>query len=176
MGCHTWFSVPLITDKKTIIKKAVEEINSVDSNGDRYYPLDYVKIMDFAIENDLMDFIGEYAAAGNKYYNGKVYIGIEEYSLLQYNKKNGTNFDCKYDLDEKERELLESYSDEPRISGYPQRVITSYQEMKNFIESGFTDSKGVKHNFYYEKSRYPKFMKGIKTFFNKHSNGIITFG
>ena len=94
-----------------------------------------------------------------------------------YNKKHNLNFTQFSDVIDAIFYLyIESYSDEPRIGGYPGNIIKSYDEMVEFIKTGYTNSEGEKFEFYYEKERYPKFMEGIQQFFTKHPDGIITFG
>jgi len=112
-----------------------------------------------------------------------VYIGVEDWSLMQYNKKHGTKHKSKYDKAVYNKIKLEVYSDEPRIGGYPTTVIRSYKEMLAFMRTGYTDRyksggkwKEKHYDFYYDKKRRSTFMKGIKTFFERHPDGIITFG
>jgi hypothetical protein len=71
---------------------------------------------------------------------------------------------------------LETYSNEPRINGYPDRVVTSNEDMIDFMSTGFVDEESVHHKFYYDENRKDYFMKGIDSFFKKHAKGIITFG
>ena len=183
MGCHTWFSVPAIKGKDEIIKLAQKNL---DSYG--YLHESSRKMYQHAIWEELISPCLELASAG-RYSPGDenewiLYQGVEEWSLDQYNAKNETSHNkwdkvetndgsVKYIRDTIE---LESYSDEPRISGYPEKIIRSYQEMLDFMETGFIDEKGKHHVFSYEESRYPVFMEGIKRFFDRHSEGIITFG
>jgi len=73
-------------------------------------------------------------------------------------------------------ESVSEISDEPRIGGYPDKVIHSEKEMLEFMGTGFTNDEGKHFDFYYDADRYDIFMKGIQTFFQKHPDGIITFG
>lgn len=66
---------------------------------------------------------------------------------------------------------------QPRITGYPDRIIHSYEEMVDFINTGFIDEDGIKHEFYFWDSKKvdTKVMKGIKLFFETYPEGIIYF-
>ncbi len=64
----------------------------------------------------------------------------------------------------------------PRISGYPDKVIHSYEEMVMFMNTGFVDEEGKQHDFYWQPERYDFIMAGINRFFTNHPDGIITFG
>lgn len=172
MGCHTWFSVPLKTNKKEIIEKAQFMLDNEYS----WMHESTKQMYQYAIDNELSEPCCELAYPENKSIDWKIYVDISDYSLMEYNKKNNTNFQSKYDLDEETRNSLESYSDEPRIGGYPDKIIHSYQEMLDFMEEGFINNEGEKYEFYYDENRYPIFIEGIKNFFEKHPDGIITFG
>lgn len=143
MGCHTWFKVPQVTDPEEIKKYAFQHINKCGEDGTPYFNSDQKKVMVFAINNSLSGFYGEYAAAefyGGSFINGIIYLDVEEWSLQnEYNPKNNTNYICKYDLSDTERLTLESYWDSPRIGGYPERLVTSYEDMKDFMRMGYTD-------------------------------------
>jgi hypothetical protein len=47
----------------------------------------------------------------------------------------------------------ENDSDEPRIGGYPDNIITSENEMLEFIKTGYTDEDGKHYKFYFEPGR-----------------------
>ena len=141
------------------------------------------KMYEYAIKEQLVDPCCGLAYPEYRNIGWTVYIGVEDWSLMQYNKKHRTNYKDKFDKRVYGKIKLESYSDEPRIGGYPPNVIRSYREMVRFMKTGYTETERVhgrlktKHyDFYYNKKRKPVFMKGIKTFFEKHPDGIITFG
>jgi len=171
MGCHTWFSVPYKTDKKEIIEMAQKSLDEWKecSDSDR-------QMYQYAIDMELVNPVCNLASGGNKNIGWKLYKDVQDWDLDNYNIDHGTNYDSRYHPDVYDKIDLESYSDEPRIGGYPDKVITSYQEMLDFMKTGFVDEEGIHHNFYYDEGRYPTFMKGIQEFFIKHPDGIITFG
>ena len=178
MGCHTWFNVPYITDKKEIIKMAQETV-------DRYVEKKWIgdgsrQMYQYAIDNELQEPVCELATSGEyshyKEIEWTLYLDVQDADMYRYNKEHGTTYESKYDMPEEIRDALEGYSDEPRIGGYPDTIIKSYVEMLKFMETGYTDSDNEHHVFRYEEDRYPMFMEGIKTFFTKHPQGIITFG
>ena len=70
----------------------------------------------------------------------------------------------------------ENGTDEPRIGGYPENVITSEDEMLEFIKTGFTREDGKHFGFHIEEERRDRIFRHIKDFFKKHPDGIITFG
>ena len=70
----------------------------------------------------------------------------------------------------------ENGTDEPRIGGYPENVITSEDEMLEFIKTGFTREDGKHFDFHIEEERRDRIFRHIKDFFKKHPDGIITFG
>lgn len=171
MGCHTWFSVPYETDKEKIIKFAQLWLdNSIwVSDGHR-------KMYQYAIDNKLEEPICEIAAIENdcRSENWILYKGISDYSLEKYNKENNTEIQ-KYTKEASELNL-ESYSDEPRIGGYPDNIIHSYDEMVEFMKTGFINDEGKQFDFYYDKDRIQHILIEIKQFFINHPQGIITFG
>lgn len=172
MGCHTWFSVPYISDKEEIKKIAEKYINT-----EKWITESYRKMYQYAIDNDLEDPICELVAgATDTTHHGTwcLYKDVKHYSVEKYNKENGTEIG-RHDYKDLPVEI-ETYSDEPRIGGYPDKVIKSYDEMVEFMKEGFTDEEGRHFDFYYDKDRIEKVMQGIKTFFEKHSDGVITFG
>jgi hypothetical protein len=170
MGCHTWFSVPLEKNKDSIIKEAQKNLDTFSLSDDNK------KMYQYAIDNELMDVCCDLGYPEYSFYDCIIYQDIREYSLKEYNRENGTTYDSEYHDDVFNKIELESYSNEPRISGYPERVIRSYDDMVDFMSTGFDDDKGNHHNFYYDEDRKETFMEGIKIFFEKHSEGIITFG
>ena len=76
-------------------------------------------------------------------------------------------------------ERIEEIGDEPRIGGYPDRVVRSYEDMEDFMSTGFDGEhcgKPYHFDFYYDQERKEQIMEGIKNFFKKHPEGIICFG
>lgn len=173
MGCHTWFSVPYKTDKNEIIKLAQEWLDKAEhiSSGHK-------QMYQWAIDNEIEEPVCElasYETDCNREFEWTLYKDVKDYSVEMYNLKNGTSIDI-YDYDACEEAKIENYSDEPRIGGYPERVIHSYDEMVDFMKTGFIDEEGRQRDFYYDENRKESFMGGIKTFFERHPKGIITFG
>lgn len=216
MGTHTWFAVPYKTDKKEIIQMAQDFLNST-----KYYTESEKQMYQYAIDKELTDPICSLVSGVvdcNHIDTDKwiLYLDITDWSLLQYNKEHGTNFDkytgsllsneevsqlnielglirenrtfeeysenlryaeiCKELYDNHIINKLESYSDEPRISGDPDRIIRSYEDMLDFMKTGYDREDGKHFDFYYDEERYPLFMVGIEIFFEKHPDGIIHFG
>jgi hypothetical protein len=175
MGCHTWFSVPFKTDKEEIIKLAQDYLNSVTHYGD-----DYKKMYQLAIDHGLQGPILELAADGSDSNvrdpdNWILYKDIVDNSIEEHHKKTGVLID-RYDYEAQKKEGLENYSNEPRIGGYPDRIVRSYDDMVDFMKTGHTLSDGTHCDFNCDADRLDKVMEGIKQFFFKHPDGIITFG
>jgi hypothetical protein len=176
MGCHTWFKVPLVSDKELIIKKAQEYLNSTESI---WMTPSTRQMYESAVTNELCTPCTDLAYPGSFAIDWIIYIDIQDWSLLEWNKNHSTSYESPFDKLPNGEALsyhLECYSDEPRIGGYPDNIISSYKEMLEFMETGWTDEKGKHYDFYYAEERYDQFMAGIKTFFEKHPLGIITFG
>jgi hypothetical protein len=173
MGCHTWFSVPLTTDRKKILWIAQKSVDEMD-----VHPT--TKMMyQYAIDSELVDPVCNLAASysnSGTWEDWIIYQGVLDYSLSQYNKEHNTKYDRWKDYEIVYSLNLESYSDEPRIGGYPNRVIHSYDDMVKFMSTGHDDEDGDHYDFYFEEDRIENVMEGIKTFFEKHPYGIITFG
>lgn len=173
MGCHTWFSVPYKTDKKEIIELAQNWLNKTD-----YISIGHRKMYQWAIDNEVKEPICELASFQtdcNIQLDWTLYKDIYDYSLEKYNKKNKVNIK-KYSEEANKLTEIESYSDEPRIGGYPDKIIHSYDEMIDFMKTGYTNEEGTHHDFYIDDNRKEMVMNGIKQFFINHPNGIITFG
>lgn len=175
MGCHTWFYVPVLTKKEDIIKEAQK---ALDEN--KWLHPTEKQMYQYAIDNELNVPIKQLLSD----YDDKdidewiMYQDVTEWSLNKYNKEQETNIE-RYDTEYHkliQTNIIECYSDEPRIGGYPETIIKSYQEMLDFMKTGYTNDEGKHYDFYYEEGRYPNFIEGIKTFFEKHPDGIITFG
>jgi len=176
MGCHTWFSVPYKTDKNEIIELAKQYLVK------NYQTDDFQKMYEYAIIEELQDVVCQFASDEcdcGHYENWILYKDVYDYSLELYNKDHDTSY-SKYDNFFRENDVLESYSDEPRIGGYPERIIRSYDEMVEFIKTGHDEyernGEVIHCDFYIDENRIEKVMNGIKEFFIKHPDGIITFG
>lgn len=168
MGCHTWFSVPFLKGKENIIKLAQKKLNE-----NPYISESYKKMYQYAIDEELEDPVLELVSEGHSE-PWILYKDISEYSLAEYNRANNTNIE-KYSP-EYNRIKIESYSNEPRISGYPNNVIRSYEDMISFMETGFIDDENKHHVFRLDEDRKEYVMNSIKRFFSNHPEGIITFG
>lgn len=176
MGCHTWFHIPVITDKEEIIRLAQKSLDTWKdlSESNR-------KMYQYAIDSQLVDPVCELAAneIGGSQRDSEewiIYKDPKDVFRELYNKENGTNYENHWNLPDDVQNKMETYSDEPRISGYPDTIIRSYDELIEFMKVGFTDDEGKHHKFRYDQERYETFMSGIKEFFTKHPKGIITFG
>lgn len=175
MGCHTWFSVPYKTDKNEIIKIAQDWLNNSDA---RFVTDGHRKMYQYAIDNELKEPILELAGIAtdcNSFNEWILYKGIKDYSIEKYKEQHNIDID-PYDYEAMEQAGIENYSSEPRIGGYPDKIIKSYKEMVDFVKTGFTDEDGKHYDFRYDEDRKETFMKGIKQFFTNHPQGIITFG
>ena len=183
MGCHTWYSVPVVTTKEEILKIAQEQVNEWAkepwfSESDRKW---YQYAIDAELIGPVCDMCTEYKTEES----GKwiLYMDITDFSLLQYNKANGTSYKSEHDVPEEEDEFLERYPDNPRIGGYPDNIIRNFAEFMEFYTKGFVDKEGEQHNFYWnikqqkgEEDQRAKILKEIEQFFEKYPQGIITFG
>ena len=174
MGCHIWFSVPYTTDKSEILKLAQQSIDN-----DKYFSDSEKEMYQYAIDKELKDPVCNLVMCfvdAREYHDWIIYADVTKYSLIEYNKEHGTNYASIYEPDVYGKIGLESYSDEPRIGGYPDNVIHSYDEMIEFMKTGFDKEDGKHYDFNYDETRIEKVMDGIKSFFIKHPDGIITFG
>lgn len=173
MGCHTWFSVPYKTDKKEIIELAQKWLDKTD-----YISPGHRKMYQWVIDNEIEEPICELASFEtdcNRQSDWTLYKDIYDYTLEKYNRENKVNIQ-KYSEEAIKLTDIESYSDEPRIGGYPNKVIHSYDEMIDFMKVGYTNEEGEHYEFYIDENRKKMVMNGIKQFFINHPNGIITFG
>lgn len=185
MGCHTWYKVPVIKGEEKILEMAQTNLNKWD------YDDSTRKMYQYAIDNKLIMPVKDLAAQELSLFVGDnrwcLYEEVSDWSLKEYNDKNNKNvsrYSKEWDKLVKDN-IIEAYSDEPRIAGYPNATIKSYDEMVKAMETGLM---GTKYNseikdyekqifhFQYEENRKDEFMKGIKTFFELHPDGIIQFG
>lgn len=176
MGCHTWFKVKRSNDQILSIAQQALNINAkyMDANSIEFWQSQ----IDTNCTDQLFEFIEDYTDYYVYEIDGMqcIFEHIDDYAIRIYNEKFSTNV-RKYDsFWSNNRSMFEDYSDEPRIGGYPERIIRSYDDMLDFMKTGYIDSRDQHYMFRYDESRYPKFMAGIKQFFINHPDGIITFG
>jgi hypothetical protein len=178
MGCHTWFKIPILTDRTEVIKEAQAFLDSDDASS---MSSGHIQMYQWAIDNEICEVCCELASIrigchGNEEGEWVLYQDIRDYSVVKYNKENGTSY-SKYDpFFDSNPDIIEMYSDEPRIGGYPPNTIRSYDEMCNFMETGYTNEEGKHYAFSYDAERIENVMAGIRIFFEKHPDGIIIFG
>jgi len=174
MGCHIWFSVPYKTDKDEIAEIAQSYLNETE-----YLSESNKEMYQYAIDCRLIDPVCELAINAlhcSRHDEWVIYKDAIEYNIEKYNEEHRTSIH-RYDSDAIYKAGIETYSDEPRIGGYPENIIRSYEEMMEFMSTGFDSDDGdVHYDFYYEEDRFDFIQKNIKKFFDTHPNGIITFG
>lgn len=178
MGCHTRYLVPVVHGIEPIKQLARHNLNS----GRWYVSPSHRQMFEYAIDNDLEEPILEVAC--KHYDDGYTWSGTEgewilykeanKVTLEEYNRVHGTHY--SWHSPAVENLGLEHYGDEPRIGGYPERVVRSYEDMVDFMTTGFTKENGDHCNFYYPPERYDHIMAMIRRFFNNYHNGIIVFG
>ena len=187
MGCHTWFYVPYENNKELTIQKAQEWLNSKEAD---YIDDDHRKMYQYAINAQLCNVCCKLAylyPLSCINIGWQIYIKIDQHVLNKYNEEHNTNYESLYStIEDKDLyELLSSelYGDCPRIGGYPENIIKSYDEMVEFINTGYTDEDGEHYDFYHadevlieDKEALDRVLKVIKEFFTKHPQGVITFG
>jgi hypothetical protein len=66
--------------------------------------------------------------------------------------------------------------DEPRISNYPDNIITSKEQMFEAMRDGLVNWENKHAHFYWDKSRENHIRENIINFFNEYPDGIIDFG
>jgi len=150
MGCHTWYKVPVAKGRDAVtvkIRENLSELRSKDWWNDECEK--EAKECERALKEWDTELLEEYIT--NYYF----YV-IKGVPMLFKHYENDT--------------------DEPRIGGYPENVITSEDEMLEFIKTGFTREDGKHFDFHIEEERRDRIFRHIKDFFKKHPDGIITFG
>lgn len=150
MGCHTWYKVPVAKGRDAVTVKILEnlsELRSKDWWNDECEK--EAKECERALKEWDTELLEEYIT--NYYF----YV-IKGVPMLFKHYENDT--------------------DEPRIGGYPENVITSEDEMLEFIKTGFTREDGKHFDFHIGEERRDRIFRHIKDFFKKHPDGIITFG
>lgn len=149
MGCHTFYR-KLVTNNQEEIVKRVKDIISMSNHYDWYSFTDLKEL--FESEEEWVQEIAEYI---NDSFNGLIKVnGV--YGI--YKEANGYS------------------TDEPRIGGYPETIITSAEEMFKAMETGLINSEGKHFNFSWDKEREDYIRKNITEFFKVHPDGIINFG
>ncbi len=176
MGCHTWFSVPHTTGKNKIIKLAQDFLNS-DSF---LHTAGHKQMYQYAIDNEITEPCCELASfllpdANPCDNNWVLYQDFNHYLVDAYNLETNAGIGY-YDCGLQNIVGITRYSNEPRIGGYPDRIVRSYDDLLDFMSTGFDNSQGKHFDFYYDEDRYDKFMNDIKEFFINHPLGIIKFG
>jgi len=95
MGCHTWFSVPYLTEFEEIKKLSIQEINRQDYK----YAKDYIIMYNFAIENNLKSVICDLAMGQIKHHCNSdginIYMDVSDYEFLKYNEKHGNIYETR---------------------------------------------------------------------------------
>ncbi len=150
MGCHTWYKVPIAKGRDSVtvkIRENLSELRSKDWWNDECEK--EAKECERALKEWDTELLEEYIT--NYYF----YV-VKGVPMLFKHYENDT--------------------DEPRIGGYPENVITSEDEMLEFIKTGFTREDGKHFDFHIEEERRDRIFRHIKDFFKKHPDGIITFG
>ena len=121
-----------------------------------WYSEDYRKMYQYAIDNDLCDVCCDLAMC-----NAAAHYHPSEGWKLYLNLDFGNN---------------------PRVGGYPDRIIHSYQEMCEFVKEGYTDEDGKHHIFYNcnsmitDNATLEDAMETPRRFFEQYPDGIVTFG
>jgi hypothetical protein len=153
MGCHTWYRKPLVKGKENVQAYLRDEIERYrkekwwDEECEKDVPL---RLM--SIEN-----MNEADAENEEF------LTID--SVIRYVQGEPVIF-VKYEND----------SDEPRIGGYPEVIITSSEQMFEVMNTGLTGWQGKHFHFYWEKDREDIIRNLIIEFFQKYPDGIIEFG
>jgi hypothetical protein len=150
MGCHTWYKVPVAKGRDAVTVKVREELESLRKKD--------------WWDEDCEREAKECERALKEWDTDVLEDCITNYYF--YTVKGVPMLFKHYEHD----------SDEPRIGGYPENVITSEKEMLEFIKTGFTREDGKHFDFYIEEERRERVFKHIKKFFELHPDGIITFG
>ena len=172
MGCHTWFSVPYITDKEKIKELAKEEICN------ECYTSDFVKMYLYAIDNGFMDVCCELAInainrTAARYHlnsgNGIINMDIEDYALMMYCEAYNVSVNKHIDSDYINALGLDYWHDTFRVGGYPEVYLNSFAEVLDFI-----NKYEIKYNTRVDFSQEAQ--TSVMQFFEKYPNGNIHFG
>jgi hypothetical protein len=156
MGCHTWYRKPLVKGKENIQKYLKDQLedwkqkdwwtNKSESEDFAFKYLEAIENLDENMNEELLDY-------------------LTANDTLCFIKGEPVIF-VKYEND----------TDEPRIGGYPDTIITSAEQMFEVMKTGLTGFEGKHFNFRIEKGRKKYIENHINTFFEKYPDGIIEFG
>lgn len=150
MGCHTWYQYPIVTDEKEIIQQVINKLEEWKNSpwwDEKKFGQER-QIIEKAIAEADFHTLDDHMVIDNLFFINDKPIIYADYPA----------------------------SDEPRIAGYPETIITSEQQMLDYMKSGFTNDKGKHFDFRVEEDRLPHVLEQIKTFFQNHPDGFITFG
>jgi hypothetical protein len=150
MGCHTWYKVPVVKGEEEVKKE-------LRANLERWRKASW---WDAECEAEVPKRLQAIETLDPEWLDGG-----SDYYFYVVNGVPGLY--RRYEGD----------SDEPRIGGYPDTIITSADQMFAFMRSGFYSDYYKKH-FYFapDGDRTERVRELITTFFQKHPDGIITFG
>lgn len=151
MGCHTWYFIPKHTGIDNVRKHILERIE-ITKQKDYWDNECEQELTTLLPDLDSLDFDSDIWWC---------YLDTNEFFSIV---NNIPGIYIKYPDD----------PDEPRIGGYPDNIITSAEEMFEFMRTGFTRDDGLHFDFFIKDEDLIK--KHIETFFNLHPDGIIEFG
>jgi hypothetical protein len=179
MGCHTWYKLPYITGKEEIKKVAEKAIEKWTKDKD--ISESRKRMYQYAIDEELLDVVTEIAAMGVDEYTEDIeewviYSDPNRKAIDEINKIHGTEYTRLHQLLKEHEIQVETWHDGVRIGGYPNWVIKSYDQLLEKIETGYTDEDEQHYIFYYENNSKEAALEKVKRFFDKHPDGIITFG
>lgn len=142
MGCHTWYLVPVVIGKEDVKKELY-------ANVERWRN---AKWWNDECESELPRRFEAIERLDEEWLDGG--------SDFHYYVVNGIpGLYDKYEGD----------SDEPRIGGYPDTIITSKEKMFEFMNTGFYSDYHKQHfNFHDDGDRKDRVIELINTFFEKH--------
>jgi hypothetical protein len=152
MGCHTWYRKPIVKGKENVQVYLRDRIKYYRKKGWLDDELEIEKILK-AI--DLLD----------------ENMGDELEELV--------NIDGDLRFINGEPIIFHNYegdSDEPRIGGYPDTIITSSKQMFSVMLTGLISERGELCHFHIEPGREERVKELIITFFKKYPDEIIEFG
>ena len=169
MGCHTWYKIPTAVGKENIIQYLKDELENYKKQ--RWWDDECEAEWQYLLSKGGFEALNfDYDFEPNlKEIQDELSYSIHSTHLILKVGGEYKLFDT----------CSEFNSDEPRISGYPNRIVTSYEDMVDFIKTGFDGERHGKpyhYDFYCDESRYDHVMDRIKQFFIKHPDGIIRFG
>lgn len=149
MGCHTYYK-RLVSNNQEEITQKIKDALSISQYYNWYEFTSFDAL--FKSDEEWVDEICEF-----------IYGSLD--GLAELNGIFGIYEDA-YDYQ----------TDEPRIGGYPDKIITSAEEMFKVMEEGLVNWEGKHFNFYWDEDREERIRKNITEFFKEHPDGIIEFG